>query len=301
MTLENEQIKPEIMLREKQKVGLGRDFTQIGDTITFELKRNIKNFILMLLVFVGVFAIFLIVSELQYMQDVPLPEDPIEYIQSYLGTMFGFLIILSAAGFAGSIIAEDFHRQTGNLLFPKINKTRLLIGRVISRYSLNAICVSIYYILVGAMTFIKYEEIPLVIWVSLGWALLYTFMMFSFVTLISSLLKSTAISIIISILFLLMVFNLIIMILRFAGVEGEPLYILTYYEGIIGASMDMPDIRYVEIRIPTGPGGGGGEFATFINWTTPTEAAALIGMLIFISVFLVLAYLRFRQRQSKSE
>lgn len=301
MTLESKQIETEIMLIEKRKAGLRRDLTQIGDTITFDFKRNLKSFILMLIVFLGIFIVFLIVNELQYLQDVPLPEEPINYINSYM-SMFGFMVILSAAGFAGSIIAEDFHRQTGNLIFPKISKTRLLIGRVISRYGLNAICVGFYYVLIGVMTFIKYEEIPIVIWGSLGWALLYTFMIFSFVTLMSSIMKSTAISIIVSILFLLIVFNMLSMILRFAGVEGEPLYILTYYEGIITASMNMPDPRYSEIRMPTGMGGNGdGEFATFINWTTPTEAVALIGMLIFTSIFLALTYFLYRRRQSKNE
>ena len=301
MTLESKQIETEIMLIEKRKAGLRRDLTQIGDTITFDFKRNLKSFILMLIVFLGIFIVFLIVNELQYLQDVPLPEEPINYINSYM-SMFGFMVILSAAGFAGSIIAEDFHRQTGNLIFPKISKTRLLIGRVISRYGLNTICVGFYYVLIGVMTFIKYEEIPIVIWGSLGWALLYTFMIFSFVTLMSSIMKSTAISIIVSILFLLIVFNMLSMILRFAGVEGEPLYILTYYEGIITASMNMPDPRYSEIRMPTGMGGNGdGEFATFINWTTPTEAVALIGMLIFTSIFLALTYFLYKRRQSKNE
>ena len=297
MTLEIE----ELDMIEKQEIGLKRNISQIGNTITFELKRFFKNFILILSIFLAVFVIFLIVQELQYMQDVPLPEDPIEYIKSYM-SMFGFMVILSAAGFAGSIIAEDFHKQTGNLIFPKISKTRLLIGRVISRYGLNAICVSFYYILVGSVTFIKYGEIPIVLWGSMLWALLYTFMLFTFVTLMSSFMKSTAISIIVSILFLLIVFNMISMILRFAGVEGEPFYILTYYEGIIANSMAMPDPRYSEIRMPTGIGGGGeGEFATFIMWTTPSEIAALIGMLIFISVFLCLTYFMYKRRQSKCE
>ena len=116
--------------------------------------------------------------------------------------------------------------------------------------------------------------------------------------------KNAPISIIISILFLLIVFNMISMILRFAGLEGEPFYILTYYEGIIANSMAMPDLRYTEIRMPTGMGGGGGgggEFVTFIFWTTPSEFVALIGMLIFISVFLCLTYFLYKRRQSKSE
>ncbi len=301
MTLESEQIETDIMLIEKQKAGVRRDFTQIFNTVTFEFKRFFKNFILMLLLFLGIFIIFLVVQELQALQDVPLPEDPIDYINSYM-SMFGFMVILSAAGFAGSIIAEDFHRQTGNLIFPKISKTRLLIGRVISRYALNAICVCFYYILVGVITFIKYEEIPLVLWGSMGWALLYTFMIFSFVTLMSSIMKSTAISIIVSILFMLIVFNMISMILRFAGLETEPLFIPTYYEGIITASMAMPDPRYTEIRMPTGPGNqGDGEFATFLLWITPTATAALIGILFFTAIFLGLAYFMYKRRQSKSE
>jgi len=301
MTLESEQTESEVILIEKQKAGLRRDFTQIGATITFELKKSFKTFILMLLVFLGIFVIFLLVQELQYAQDVPLPEDPIDYIISYM-SMFGFMIILSAAGFAGSIIAEDFHRQTGNLIFPKISKTRLLIGRVISRYALNAISVCFYYVLVATITFIKYEEIPLVIWGSMGWALLYTFMIISFVTLMSSIMKSTAISIIVSILFMLIVFNMISMILRFAGLEIEPLFIPTYYEGIITASMAMPDPRYTEIRMPTGPGNhGDGEFASFLLWSTPTATAALIGILLFTAIFLGLAYFLYKRRQSKSE
>ncbi|MFX1573218.1 MAG: ABC transporter permease [Promethearchaeota archaeon] len=301
MALENEQFKTEILVLEKKKFGLRSYFTQIVDTINFELKRFFKTFILMIFVFLGIFTIFYVVQELQYLQNVQLPEDPIDYINSYMG-MFGFMVILSAAGFAGSIIADDFHRQTGNLIFPKISKTRLLIGRVISRYALNGICITFYYILVGVITFVKYGEIPLVLWVSMGWALLYTFMIFSFVTLMSSIMKSTAISIIVSILFLLMVFNLIIIILRFVGLEIEPLFIPTYYEGIITGSMRMPNPRYTEIRMPTGPGNqGNGQFATFLQWITPTEVAAIIGILLFTAIFLGLAYFLYKRRQSKNE
>jgi len=301
MTLESEQIKTDIIEIENKKFGLKRDISQIINTINFESRRFFKNFILIILIFLGIFIISLIVQELQYAQDVPLPNDPIEYINSYLG-MFGFMVILSAAGFAGSIIAEDFHRQTGNLIFPKISKFKLLIGRLISRYSFNAICVSFYYILIGSITFIKYEEIPIELWGSMGWAFLYTFMIFTFITFMSSIMKSTAISIIVSVLFLLIVFNMISSILLFTGVRIEPLYILTYYEGIIRYSMAMPKPRYTEINIPTGPSGDNGEMqtTTFLQWITPSEIVAFIGMLIYSILFITLAYFLYRRRQSKN-
>lgn len=283
---------------DKEKAGLKRNISQIGNTITFEFKRNLRNFIIMLIVFTSVFFLLLLISELQLAQDVQLPNDPIDYVDDYLTQFFGFLIIISASLFGGSIIVEDFKKQTGNLLFPKISKTRLLIGRLTSRYTLNAICVIFYYVLIGTVTFIKYTEIPINLWVSLGWALLYTFMILTFVTFMSSIMRSTSATIIVSILFLLIVFNIITMILSFAGLTMEPLFLLTYYEGIISGSLSMPNPRYAEIMRPTP---GGGEPVTFTQWLTPTEPAALIGMVIYATVFLILVYFIYQRRQSKSE
>ena len=283
---------------DREKAGLKRNISQIGNTITFEFKRNLRNFIIMLVVFASVFFLLLLISELQLAQDVALPSDPVDYVGGYLTQFFGFLIIISASLFGGSIIVEDFKKQTGNLLFPKISKTRLLIGRLTSRYTLNAICVIFYYVLIGTVTFIKYTEIPINLWVSLGWALLYTFTILTFVTFMSSIMRSTSATIIVSILFLLIVFHIITMILRFAGLTMEPLFLLTYYEGIISGSLSMPNPRYAEIMMPTP---GGGDPVTFTQWLTPTEPAALIGMVIYASVFLVFAYIIYQRRQSKSE
>lgn len=282
----------------REKAGLKRYISQIGNTITFEFKKNLKSFIIMLIVFASVFFLLLLISELQLAQDVALPPDPVDYAADYLTQFFGFLIIISASLFGGSIIVEDFKKQTGNLLFPKISKTRLLIGRLASRYTLNAICVSFYYIFISIFTFAKYGEISIALWASLGWALLYTFAIMTFVTFMSSVMRSTSATIIVSILFLLIVFNIITMILRFAGLTIEPLFLLTYYEGIISGSLSMPNPRYIEITMPTP---GGGDPVTFTQWLTPTEPAALIGMLIYTIVFLVLAYLIYQRRQSKSE
>ena len=284
---------------ERKKAGLKRNFTQVGNTIMFEFKKNLKSFLIMLIVFLTVFILFLAISELQLAQDVELPDDPINYVSSYMGFL-GFLIIISAAMLGGSIIVEDFKKQTGNLLFPKISKTRLLIGRLTARYILNAICVCFYYILIGSLTLIKYNELPIELWSSMGWALLYTFMLLTFVTFMSSIMRSTSATIIVSILFYLIVFNMITMILSFAGLTIEPLFMLTYYEGIITGSLSMPDPRYAEIRMPTPGGGGGGEFATFTQWITPAEPAAFIGMLIYASVFLALAYFIYKRKQSKN-
>ena len=144
---------------ERKKVGIGRDFTQIGDTFMFELKKNLIPFLIMMIITALMFTLFVLLQTLQEVQDVPLPDEAIQYFISYFQYIFGFLVVLTAAGFAGSIIAEDFQKQTGNLIFPKISKSRLFIGRIMARYLMNAICIVFYYTLVTSITFIKYGEI----------------------------------------------------------------------------------------------------------------------------------------------
>ncbi|MFX0073423.1 MAG: ABC transporter permease [Candidatus Hermodarchaeota archaeon] len=293
-----EQIIIEREFEEKGKIGLRRDFTQIYDTIIFEIKRNWKSFVILLMVFFGIFLLTLILNEIQEAQEIEPPDEAIDYIEEYFG-MIGLLIIVSTATLGASIIVEDFHKQTGNLLFPKISKSRLIIARVISHYALNAILIIFYYILVASITNYKYQEIPETLYDSLGWALLYTFMIFSFIVFMSSISRNKATAIIVSILLLLIAFNIINSILMFSRTGIEPWFILTYYENIITASLDMPDPRYEDVSF--GPPDPNNDRPEFRRWLTPSTSGALSGMIFFSIIFLTAAYLIYKMRQSKNE
>ncbi|MBD3228410.1 MAG: hypothetical protein GF329_09495 [Candidatus Lokiarchaeota archaeon] len=276
----------------KNKIGFKRGLTQVFDTIHFEFKKNLKKTIIMLLFFLFVFALNVVLQQFREFQGVDLPEDPVNYVQLYLD-LIGLLIIISASGFAGGIIAEDYQKDTRNLLFPKINKTRLLAGRVISLYFLNILMVGFYYALVSIITFIKYSIVPISILTSMGWALFYNFTLFTFVTFISSVMKSSSVSIIVSLLVLLIVFNIVSSILIFTGVTEyvEPLFILTYYGNIISNCLDMPDPRYGIIYGRPGPGA-----PEFTSWITPSFKGAAVGLIIHSAIFLGTAYILFKRR-----
>jgi ABC-type transport system involved in multi-copper enzyme maturation permease subunit len=292
-----ESLMVEKIINEKEKMGIERQITQIYDTILFEFKRYWKIFLLLFVVYTAVFILYYALNEIEYAQGVEIPEEPIDYITSYLG-MFSFLIIISTATLEGSIIAEDFNKQTGNLLFPKIDKSRLLIGRTIARYALNVILVVFYYIFIAVVTNSIYGEVPEVLLDSLKWALLYLFMITAFVIFMSSINKSASAAMIISILFLLIVFNLIETLLMVTGIEVEPLFLPTYYYNIIKASLDMPDDRYVEILMPSAQEE---DFVKFKQWITPSMTDSLYGMLSFAGIFLIGAYIIYKRRQSKNE
>ncbi|MHA1199118.1 MAG: hypothetical protein ACTSQF_07195, partial [Candidatus Heimdallarchaeaceae archaeon] len=183
------------------------------------------------------------------------------------------------------------------LLFPKITKGRLFVGRLIARYMLSALAVIFYYILVVIAAAFKYTNLPVETWASLGWALLYTFLVLSLVIFFSSFMKKTSTVIVVSLVMVLLVFNLGSTILVISGVEIEPLFILTYYSSIITQSFAMPTERFVEGFL--GGPHPGGDAPTVMQWITPSVEGAIIGMLIYSAILLVGAYFLFRRRQQK--
>ena len=272
---------------------------QVGSTIKFEFVRNRMNLLIATCASVFVYLLFLIIDLIQQNRGVELPESNVDYLtNTYLGMLFAFLVIIIAVTLGSSIICEDFQKDTGNLIFPKTTKFRLLTGRIIARYLYAVIAVTVYYILAGITTLAYYGNIDVLIFASWGWALLYTFAVFSVVIMFSSFMKSNSGTIILSILLMLIVFNLVDQILVFTGSKLEPLFILTYYSNIITAIFDMPTDRFTEqVFGGGGPDGSGG--ITIYRWSTPSIAGAAVGMVIYSVILLTISYILFRFRQKK--
>jgi len=274
--------------------GVRRGFNQVNSTIGFEFKRLKKNIFISLGVVVLFYLLSLSINVIGEGRGVESPATAAEYLQSHLDMIFAFVIVIIAVMFGGSMIALDYDKQTGNLIFPKITKGRLFVGRLIARYLLSAIAVTAYYILTTVTTAIKYKSLPIETLASFGWALLYMFLVLAMVIFFSSFLKKTSTTIVISLVMVLMIFNLTSTILAIAGAEIEPLFILTYYSNIITQSFAMPAERFFEAPLTPNPEG-----PTGFQWITPSIAGAAIGMIIYSTILLVAAYFLFRRRQQK--
>ncbi len=282
-------------LQEEERVTRqgGRTIRQIGKTIVFDGRRNLKKLISMALVNTLFIVLFLVINILE---DNP-PDEAADYVLSYL-QFFSFLILITAILFGGSIVVEDFEKQTGNLLFPKIERSRLLVGRYIARFTLASISLTIYYAEIALLTYINYETVPAVMWESLGWAIFYLHLVLSFVVLMSAALNRIATAQVASLLFLLMVFNILTSILMYTESTIEPLFILTYFSNIITAWFDMPVDRFSDMS-PMGPGGAFSD-RVFRNWITPSAEGMIIGVIIYSAILLVSAFLIYRRKQAKS-
>ncbi|MBN1802344.1 MAG: hypothetical protein JW891_12610 [Candidatus Lokiarchaeota archaeon] len=289
--MKSEQLISGTSFFKKKKLTLKEGLIQISDIFAFDFKKNLKLFIFMVVVAILMFIGQLTSMEIGFSQGIPLPEEPIEYIKP-LRAFLTMFITISSAIFGGSIIAEDFGKNTGNLLFPKTTRTRLFLGRTILRYTLIVSIIILYYVLIASITFAKYEKVPAVLWNSMGWELLYALMVFSLGCLYSSMVKSTAFSVIFTVFLMVMGFNLIFTFIKAFIPEFEPLYNPAYYQYIIYYSLiGIPDPRYEIYEYPG---------ATYYSWTTPSELGALFGMSIFTAIMLFLALIRFQRRQIKN-
>lgn len=283
-----------------QSYVLKRTFSQILDIIRFEVTRNLKKTLLILLIFVGIFGIFFAFNIYTFSNpNNVLPNIPGQYIQGSYLSMIALMILILAILFGSSIIVEDFEHQTGNLIFPNVTKFRLMTSRVIAGFALGSVSLVSYYFLIALDVMYEYglSHIPLELFYSLFWALMYYFTILSFTVLFSSFARSTSVVIILLLVFVLVVLNIVSVLVAFAGYTGEPIYNITYFGNIITQILTYPISRsvsqplsYIHVKIDH-------KEVNFTQWLTPSPIEALIFMLGYSAIFLIISFYLYERRQ----
>jgi len=272
----------------------------IFDTIVFEMKKQIKKFY-----FFSIIAIIIAVLLGYILQLIPnnlLANTQLEFFSTGLG-FISFITLFAACLFFSGIICAEFNKKTGFIVFPKINKYKLIIGKYLGNLILVAIIITIYYIILGLLGFFYYGgPINIRLFYSYGITLLYVIALSSFVTFFSSFMRSVNITIISTLILLLIGFNIADQIVTLVfGDAFEPLYSITYLGNLITGilSNPFPNPRYVEISF----GGGGGGFGppgghfTFGQWITPAIGIGITLLIVNMVAFFIFAALLFKRRQ----
>jgi ABC-type transport system involved in multi-copper enzyme maturation permease subunit len=212
------------------------------------------------------------------------------FITFFSGAGFSFvglITYLCAALLGGPSIAGEWEKKTGHMLFPKVDRLKLLLGRLVGHYISCAIIVSLFYSLVTVYTGITYGRVPLELLGSFGVAQLFGFAILCLVFFISSWMPNSTGATIFTIFF----FTEGLMILTsVSGIftTAEPLWSPSYLANLITYIMKMPETRSFSITI---------EGLTMTSWTTPTLPMGIIILGAFAAVSLVLSYYLFRRRQ----
>ncbi len=267
-------------------------------TIVFEIKKQRKKFY-----FFSVIAIIIAVLLGYILQLIPsflLSDTQAEFFNTGL-QFISFLTLFAACLFFSGIICSEFDKKTGFIVFPKINKYKLILGKYFGNLSLVVAIVTIYYFILGFLGFFYYGgPINIRFFYSYGVAILYVIALSSFVTFFSSFMRSVNLTIISTLIILLIGFTIVDQIVTLIFAENfEPLYSLAYLGSLITGILEypFPDPRFSEFSFSgMGPGGMGGDF-TFGQWVTPSIAAGITLLLVFIVVYFVLAAYLFKRRQ----
>ena len=271
---------------------------QIYNTVIFEWIKNLKKIIIIFSLYILFFFLFFTIQQYQESKGVELPTDSIEYIKNFM-SMINLLILVSTLSFGGAVIAEDYKEHTGNILYPKITKSRILIGRVIASYAIIVVCLSIYYSLIAVTVKVKYESFPPEgFFKSWGWALFYAFTLLNFVIFFSSIMRSTTLAIITSLLLIWIVFSIIEQLFSIFSTV-EPVFIITHYGKIInGILTGITEPRFDKYDLGELSGDSSIDLVMRL-WNTPSEGGAAWGLSIYNALLLTGTYFRFKTRQFK--
>ncbi|MFX1497083.1 MAG: ABC transporter permease [Promethearchaeota archaeon] len=265
----------------------------IFDTIVFEIKKQRKKFYFFLIV--AILVVFLVGYLLQLIPGYLLPDTQADYFRNGL-TFISFLTLFAACLFFSGIICSEFDKKTGFIVFPKINKYKLILGKYLGNLLNVVFIVTVYYFILALLGFFYYGgPINIRIYYSYAFALLYVITLSSFVTLFSSFLKSENVTIIITLVILLIGLNIADQIVTLLlGDKFEPLYSVSYLGNLITSVLrnPFPNPRYVET-----PFSGMGRSFVFGSWLTPTIEMGTTLLIVYIVVFFVLAALLFKRRQ----
>ena len=267
-------------------------------TITFEIKKQRKKFYFFSLV--SIIIAVLLGYVLQLIPSYLLPDTQAEFFNNGL-RFITFLTLFAACLFFSGIICSEFNKKTGFIVFPKINKYKLIIGKYFGNLVLVVVIITIYYFVLGLLGFFYYGgPINIRFFYSYGIAILYVIALSSFVTFFSSFMKSVNLTIISTLLILLIGFTISDQILALIFADSfEPLYSLAYLGSLITGILEypFPNPRFTEFSFSgMGPGGIGGNF-TFGSWETPSVGMGITLLLVFIVIYLALAAFLFKRRQ----
>ena len=270
----------------------------IFHTLIFEMKKQRKKlyFFTLISLLIAVLLSYILPLFPEYL----LSDTQAEFFSTGLG-FISFITLFAACLFFSGIICSEFNKRTGFIVFPKINKYKLILGKYLGNLILVIFIVTVYYFVLGLFGFYYYGgPLNFRIFYSYGFAILYVIALSSFVTLFSSFMKNVNVTIITTLIILLMGFNIADQIVTLIFADSfEPLYSLAYLGNLITSVLlnPFPDIRYREYSFGgTGPGGFGGHF-TVGSWITPSIFMGTTLLLVYIVAFFVLAAILFKRRQ----
>jgi len=162
------------------------------------------------------------------------------------GSFANFVVVLSTAFFGGDAISGEFQNRTGYFLVPNpIRRSAIYVGKWIAALAASTIVLAFFALIMIANGLFYFPgTIPWEFVQSLAYSWIYLVAVLSLAFAFSSLFKSSSISILMTVILILFVFNVIDTVS--ASVIGvEPWFSVTYGAGIVANVLTVPFPNHV--------------------------------------------------------
>ena len=197
------------------------------------------------------------------------------FLSTVWGSFISLIVILSTAFFGGDAISGEFQNRTGYFLVPNpIRRSVIYVGKWLAALAASTIIILVYAVIGIANSLFYFGfSLPNEFYLSMLFSWIYLVAALSFAFAFSSLFKSSAIAVLMSVIMLLFVFNVIDTVAAtFAGIE--PWFSITYGAGIVQSIFTVPYPPAV-VSTPVGPRGG---FSLTIYTAPVWEGLVILGI-----------------------
>jgi ABC-2 type transport system permease protein len=214
------------------------------------------------------------------------------------GSFANFVVVLSAAFFGGDAISGEFQNRTGYFLVPNpIRRAAIYVGKYLAALAASTIVLGIFAVIMigNALYYFPSDPLPWGFIQSLIFAWVYLLAALALAFAFSSLFKSSSISILMSVILLLFVFNVVDTVASIV-VGIEPWFSITYGAGIVSNILQEPyPLNHVSQSVPIG---GGRLFRIDSYNATVPEGMAIL--LIYFAVMALLGLWLFQRKEFTS-
>ena len=216
--------------------------------------------------------------------DVPVDQSRLIFYSVWWAGFVNFVVIMSAAFFGGDAISGEYQNKTGFFLLPNpLRRSAVYVGKYIaaliastlmlSAFALIALANGLYHF--GPVVPVEFAQSFLYAWFYLVAAMSLTF-------LFSSAFRSSAISVLMTVILLLFVFNIVDLVVGTVAAV-EPWFSITYAEGIVSSVLSGAGSI----------GGPGGMFTPRFSATVP-EGLAI--MAVYFAITGILGLVLFERK-----
>lgn len=273
---------------------LGSDAKQFRTTYLYQLRSYVRTWRFVgLLVFVALIATAVLAVQLSRGTDYVTATNPTS--SDYLAGFLGYLttvVVITGAFLGGDALAVDLGGGPGYLMLTQpVRRGTLLLGRYAAAVSVSMAVVSVYYAFSLGAALYFYGTVPSALFLAYGLTFLFVLSVLAFAFFFSSFFRTSAVSIVTSLLILFLGFPIITAMGDLTGVE--PWFSLDYGSSVITGALST----HFQHETVSHMGGGARGVSITLYTFSPYLWEGVVILVGYLLAFLAASFLVYRYKE----